>query len=89
LDKDANWHFFIGDQHFRYPKIWEIGALASVAERTVEKIMTTGMEGLGKDFARILGTTFNVNLIPQILAPLAEQAMNRNSFMKAFPRLHL
>lgn len=21
-DRDANWHFFVGDQHFRYPKIW-------------------------------------------------------------------
>ena len=31
-DRDANWHFFVGDQHFRYPKIWEIGAMASVAE---------------------------------------------------------
>nr|MBP8277532.1 hypothetical protein [Propionivibrio sp.] len=32
-DRDANWHFFVGDQHFRYPKIWEIGAVASAAER--------------------------------------------------------
>ena len=28
-DRDSNWHFFVGDQHFRYPKIWEIGAMAS------------------------------------------------------------
>lgn len=82
-DRDANWHFFVDGQHFRYPKIWEIGALASGAERTVEKIMATDPAGLGKDFARIFGATFNVNLMPQILAPLAEQAMNRNSFTKA------
>lgn len=82
-DRDTNWHFFIGDQHFRYPKIWEIGAIASTAERAAEKFMANDPEGLGKDFARILGQTFSVNLMPQIIAPLAEQAANRNSFTKA------
>jgi hypothetical protein len=82
-DRDSNWHFFVGDQHFRYPKIWEIGAMASAAERSVEKIMAEDPQGLGKDFARILGATFNLNYMPQILAPLAEQATNRNSFTKA------
>jgi hypothetical protein len=53
-DRDANWHFFVGDQHFRYPKIWEIGAMASVAERSVEKIIAADPQALGKDFARIL-----------------------------------
>ncbi len=82
-DRDANWHFFIGDQHYRWPKIWEIGALSSAAERSVEKIMDEDPEGLGKDFARILGATFNLNLMPQILAPLYEQGANRNSFTKS------
>lgn len=82
-DRDANWHFFVGDQHFRWPKIWEIGALSSAAERTTEKIIAADPQGLGKDFARILGATFNLNLMPQILAPLREQAANRNSFTKA------
>ncbi len=82
-DRDSNWHFFVGDQHFRYPKIWEIGAMASAAERSVEKIIAEDPQGLGKDFARILGATFNLNYMPQILAPLAEQATNRNSFTKA------
>ncbi|MDY0012845.1 MAG: LPD38 domain-containing protein [Rhodocyclaceae bacterium] len=82
-DRDANWHFFVGDQHFRYPKIWEIGALASVAERTTEKLMDADPLGLGKDFARIIGNTFSLNLMPQIAAPLVEQATNRNSFTGA------
>lgn len=82
-DRDANWHFFIGDQHFRWPKIWEIGAMSSAAERSVEKILAEDPQGLGKDFARIIGTTFNLNLMPQILAPLYEQGANRNSFTKS------
>lgn len=82
-DRDSNWHFFVGDQHFRYPKIWEIGAVASVAERTTEKLMQSDPAGLGKDFARIIGNTFSLNYMPQIVAPLAEQATNRNAFTKA------
>jgi hypothetical protein len=82
-DRDSHWHFFIGDQHFRWPKIWEIGALSSAAERSTEKIIEADPLGLGKDFARILGATFNLNLMPQILAPLYEQGANRNSFTKA------
>ncbi len=82
-DRDANWHFFIGDQHFRWPKIWEIGALSSAAERSAEKIIAADPQGLGKDFARIIGATFNLNLMPQIIAPLYEQAANKNSFTKA------
>jgi hypothetical protein len=82
-DRDANWHFFIGDEHFRWPKIWEIGALSSAAERSVEKIISKDPQGLGKDFARIIGATFNLNVMPQILAPLVEQATNKNAFTKA------
>lgn len=82
-DRDTNWHFFVGDQHFRYPKIWEVGALASGAERMVEKTLAEDPEGLGKDFARILGATFNLNMMPQVVAPLYQQATNRNSFTKS------
>lgn len=81
--KDSHWHFFIGDQHFMYPKIWEVGAIASLAERTLGKLMDENPDGLGKDVARIIGNTFHLNLTPQIAAPLAEQMANRNSFTKA------
>jgi len=82
-DRDANWHFFIGNQHFKYPKIWEVGAIASAAERTLEKTIAADPSGLGKDMARIIANTFNLNLTPQIIAPLAEQYANRNRFTKA------
>lgn len=82
-DRDTHWHFFIGDRHFRYPRIWEIGSVASLAERTVERLMESDPAGLGKDFARIIGNTFSLNLMPQFLAPLYEQGANKNSFTKA------
>jgi hypothetical protein len=86
-DKDANWHFFVPQQdgstvHLRYPKIWEIGAMASVAERTTGKLLDDDPE-LGGHVADIVRNTFNLNLMPQIVAPLYEQATNRNSFTKA------
>lgn len=86
-DKDGHWHFFIPQQdgtslHLRYPKIWEIGALASVAERTVGKLLDDEKEW-GKSVSDILKNTFHLNLMPQIVAPLYEQATNRNGFTKA------
>jgi len=82
-DRDTYWHFFIGNQHFRYPKIWEIGAMASVAERSVEKMIAGDPMGLGKDFIRIVGNTFGMNYKPQVIAPLIEQAENRSDFTNA------
>lgn len=85
-DKDSYWHFFVQvdgkEEHFRYPKIWEVGALASVAERSVAALNDQEPE-YGKAVGRILGNLFNLNMMPQVVAPLYEQAMNRNGFTKA------
>lgn len=85
--KDGYWHFFVPkpdgtEAHYMWPKIWEIGSLASMAERTTGTLLDDDPNGLGKDFARIIGHTFNLNLMPQIVAPLYEQATNKNSFTK-------
>lgn len=79
-DRDSYWHFFVGDNHFRMPKTWEIGALGSIAERTLERVASQDPKGLGKDLSRILSATFGLNLTPQIIAPLKEQMTNRNGF---------
>ncbi len=80
-EKDAYWHFFVGDQHFRYPKIWEIGAMASIAERTVEKFLDGQPEQLAADYWRIMRDVMNVEYMPQAVAPLFEQAINRIRFI--------
>ncbi|MGU5731430.1 LPD38 domain-containing protein [Aeromonas jandaei] len=59
-DKDANWHFFIGDQHFRIPKPFEIGVMfGTIPERMVRAMggKDTGAQ-LGKAVARAIGETF-------------------------------
>jgi hypothetical protein len=85
-DKDSYWHFFVAvdgkEEHFRYPKIWEVGALASLAERTVAKLNEQEPE-YGKAVGRILKNLFNLNLMPQAVAPFYEQSANRNGFTNA------
>ena len=59
-DKDANWHFFVGDQHFRIPKPFEIGVLfGTIPERMVRALgdKDSGAQ-FGKAVARAIGDTF-------------------------------
>ena len=81
-DKDTHWHFFVGDHHFRMPKIWEIGAVSSLAERSMAAMMDDDKygKGLGEHVGRILANLFHVEMIPQAFKPLYEQAINRNTF---------
>lgn len=81
-DKDANWHFFVGDQHFRIPKPFEIGVMfGTIPERMVRAMggKDTGAQ-LGKAVARAIGETFALNPTPQIVKPLVESYFNYDSF---------
>jgi hypothetical protein len=66
--------------HFRYPKIWEIGALASLAERSLGRFLDDQPEKLANDTLRIARNVFRVEVIPQAFGPLYELAINRNRF---------
>jgi len=84
-DRDNYWHFFVprpsGETlHLRMPKIWEVGALATLAERAVERTLEENPGEYAKDFARVISHQFGLNLMPQVLAPLYEQATNKNTF---------
>ena len=81
-DKDANWHFFVGDQHFRIPKPFEIGVMfGTIPERMVRAMgdKNTGAQ-FGKAVARAIGDTFALNPTPQIIKPLVEAAFNYDTF---------
>lgn len=67
--------------HFRYPKIWEIGALASLAERSLERFLDEQPEKVAEDTWRILRDVFRLEYIPQAFAPLYEVAINRIRFI--------
>ncbi|WP_414626939.1 LPD38 domain-containing protein [Aeromonas hydrophila] len=81
-DKDANWHFFVGDQHFRIPKPFEIGVMfGTIPERMVRAMgdKDSGAQ-FGKAVARAIGDTFALNPTPQIVKPMVEAAFNYDSF---------
>ncbi len=83
-DRDAYWWFKIGDQPWRIPKPFEVGALGTVAERLVEQIADP--TATGKLFAerlrQILLQTFHFDPTPQALQPLLEVYANRDSFTR-------
>lgn len=93
-DKDVHWHFLVPDgqggyHHFRYPKIWQIGGIASIAERNMGALMDQ-LEGQGadgqkliSDIARITRDANFIGVTPQIASPWIEQYANRNSFTGA------
>lgn len=69
-------------EHFRYPKIWEIGAVASIAERSLAAFLDGQPEKLGADILRILRDTFRVEIIPQAVAPIIESFGNEIRFLE-------
>ncbi|MEL0587104.1 MAG: LPD38 domain-containing protein [Candidatus Thiodiazotropha sp. (ex. Lucinoma kazani)] len=95
-DKDGHWHFFIPMagakvnapleeryHHFRYPKLWEIGAVSSMAERSLENLLESTPKKLGRDYLRIVLDQFKLDYVPQAFEPLYEQYLNRNRFTGA------
>lgn len=81
-DKDANWHFWFGEHHWRIPKPFEIGVLfGTIPERMVRALgdKDTGAQ-FGKAVARAIGDTFALNPTPQLVKPMVEAAFNYDSF---------
>lgn len=81
-DKDANWHFLVGDQHFRIPKPFEIGVMFGTIPERMMRAMGDKDSGaqFGKAVARAIGDTFALNPTPQIVKPMVEAAFNYDSF---------
>ena len=81
-DKDTYWHFFVGDQHFRIPKPFELGLVgATYVERAIN--YAAGNDDGKKALGRVLwGLSDNLNLAqwPQVIKPLVELGFNQDSF---------
>lgn len=81
-DKDTYFHFWIGKEHFRLPKPFEVGVLfGTIPERLTELLIEKQHDG--KLFAsRLLQSvtqTFAIGL-PQLISELVQQWANRDSF---------
>jgi hypothetical protein len=81
-DRNNYWWFKIGDQAFRIPKPFEIGAVGTMAERTWE-LATDQDENAGRYGAqlwRIMADQLSFNPTPQIVKPLIDVYANKDSF---------
>ena len=81
-DKDTYWHFFMGEQHYRIPKPFEIGLMfGTLPERMVRAI---GGKDSGAKFGKLVAHGFMEQLafnpIPQVGLPIAESFVNYNFF---------
>lgn len=79
--RDTYWFIRVGEAAFFIPKPFEVGAIATLAERGLEQFMDPTVAG--KKFAERLGhmltDTFSLDL-PQIIKPAYELSANRNTF---------
>jgi len=82
-DKDLYWHFFVGGEHFRLPKPFEIGtAFATYPERLVQYSMEEdkGHEFLWEKFKDGVVTALSFDAFPQVVKPLVDVISNKDSF---------
>lgn len=83
-DKDTYFHFWIGDNHFRLPKPFEVGAIFNTIPERIFEYMYSNENDAGKHlfkrFGFMLAETFNANPVPQAFKPMLESYFNYNWF---------
>ncbi len=80
-DKWTYYHFWIGDQHYRMPKPFEVGAIFSSMFESAANTMTDNeeIEFMGRFFKHTFTETFAIG-VPQTIKPLAELWANKSFF---------
>lgn len=81
-DRNNYWWFKLGGTAFRIPKPFEIGAMATLAERGVELLIDDEMTGerFRKQILTLLGDNLSMNPIPQLVKPMLDVYSNKDSF---------
>jgi len=81
-DRDNYWWFKVGDMAFRIPKPFEIGAVGSIAERSLELMISDEMTGkrFGGRMRDLVMNQLSMNPTPQLIKPLADLWANKDSF---------
>lgn len=81
-DRDNFWWFKLGGIEFRIPKPFEIGAIATLAERGLELMIDDEMTG--DRFRRVVNSlamnNLSMNPIPQAFKPILDLYANKDSF---------
>lgn len=80
--KDTYWFFRVGDNAFFLPKPFEVGAIATMAERVAEQFLDDKATGalFGERMKDMLMQTFAFNPVPQMFQPALDVYSNRDAF---------
>lgn len=81
-DRDAWWWFKIGETAFRIPKPFEVGAMGTIAERSLELMINDEMTGarFAERMKQMVTGTFAINPVPQMFKPMLDLYANKDSF---------
>lgn len=81
-DRNNFWWFKFGGTAFRIPKPFEIGAIATLAERGAEWMFDKEMTGerFAKQVMTLLEDNLSMNPVPQAVKPLLDVYSNKDSF---------
>jgi len=81
-DRNNFWWFKMGGTAFRIPKPFEIGAMATLAERGLEYFVSDDMTGerLRNNVLKLLGDNLSMNPVPQMVKPIIDVYANKDSF---------
>lgn len=83
-EKDLYWHFFIGDQHFRLPKPFEVGAFfGSVPERLLDSAINQNPAEFFERMGWIIQNQWRVNPVPQVVRPILTVYSNWDEFRQS------
>jgi hypothetical protein len=81
-DRDNYWWFKIGGKAFYVPKPFEIGAIATLAERTAELMGDDEMTGkrFSNELFNLVNSQLSMNPTPQLIKPLIDLWANKDGF---------
>jgi hypothetical protein len=81
-DKETYHHFWMGDQHFKIPRPFEMGAWASIGERALAYWIDDEMDAelFLLRLKNIASDQLNLGFVPQAFVPAFEIYANRDSF---------
>lgn len=82
FDRDNFWWFKFSGEEFRVPKPFEVGAVASIAERGLEYMLDDEMTGerFGKVMSAMAMNNLSMNPVPQMIKPIVDLYANKDSF---------
>ena len=83
-DRDNYWWFKIGGKAYRIPKPFEVGAVATLAERSAEIMFDNEMTGerFREVTTALLANQLAMNPVPQAVKPILDIYANEDSFTK-------